>query len=90
MSDTDRERKKECMKNYYHKRKNFLNHLINCFVFSISLEDIYRLIKRFDPNKASRQDEIYAKILKFCIPSVCKPLTLIFKSCLGCKDFPSV
>ena len=29
MSGTDRERKKEYMKNYYYKRKNLFNHLIN-------------------------------------------------------------
>ena len=29
MLDADRESKKEYMKNYYYKRKNLLNHLIN-------------------------------------------------------------
>ena len=29
MSDEDRERKKSYMRNYYYKRKNLLNHLIN-------------------------------------------------------------
>ena len=30
MSDVNREIKKKHMKNYYYKRKNLLNHLINC------------------------------------------------------------
>ena len=30
MSDKDRERKRENMRNYYYKRKIFLNYLINC------------------------------------------------------------
>ena len=29
MSDADRQRKKEYMKNYYYKRKNLLNNLID-------------------------------------------------------------
>ena len=29
MSDEDREKKKSYMRNYYYKRKNLLNHLIN-------------------------------------------------------------
>ena len=29
MSDADRERKKESMKNQYYERKNLLNHLID-------------------------------------------------------------
>ena len=29
MSDEDRERRKIYMENYYHKRKNLLNHFIN-------------------------------------------------------------
>ena len=31
MSDADRESKKEYMKSYYYKGKQFLNHLINHF-----------------------------------------------------------
>ena len=30
MTDQDRATKKEYLKNYYHKRKNLLNHLISC------------------------------------------------------------
>ena len=30
MSEKERERKKEYMRNYYHKRKNLLNRVINC------------------------------------------------------------
>ena len=30
MSDTDRVRRKEYMKNYYYKRINLLSHLVNC------------------------------------------------------------
>ena len=29
MFNVDRERNKECMKNYYYKRRNLLNHLMN-------------------------------------------------------------
>ena len=30
MSDADRKREKEYMRNYYYKRKKLSNHLINC------------------------------------------------------------
>ena len=29
-------------------------------------------------------------MLKLCVPSVCKPLTLLFKNCLASRHFPDV
>ena len=51
--------------------------------FSISSEVIFQLIKNLDPNKAHGHDEISLKMLKLCAPSICKPLTLLFESCLA-------
>ena len=29
-------------------------------------------------------------MLKLCVPSICKPLTLLFDNCLASEDFPNV
>ena len=54
--------------------------------FNISSEVVFQLIKHLDPNKAHGHDEISVK--KLCAPSVCKPLTLPFESCLASEHFP--
>ena len=69
-----------------------LNHLTDDKLssFSISSEVIFQLIKNIDPNKDHGHDKIYAKILKLCAPSICKPLTLLFENCLASGEFPNV
>ena len=45
-------------------------------------DDIATLIKNLDPNKARVHDMISIRMLKLCGESVCKPLDLLFQSCV--------
>ena len=45
-------------------------------------DDIATLIKNLDPNKAHVHDMISLRLLKLCGESVCKPLDLLFQSCV--------
>ena len=51
-------------------------------------EDILRIINNLDPNKAHGHDEISIRILKICGDSICRPLNIIFKTCLRISKFP--
>ena len=48
-----------------------------------STEDILQIINNLDSNKAHGHDEISMRMLKICGSSVCKPLQIIYKSCLN-------
>ena len=69
-----------------------LNHLTDDKLssFNISSEVIFQLIKNLDPNKAQGHYEISLKMLKLCVPSVCKPLTLHFENCHVSSYFSDV
>ena len=58
--------------------------------FNISPEVIFQLIKSLDLNKGHGYDEISVKMLKLCVPLICKPLTLLFENCLTSGNFPDV
>ena len=45
-------------------------------------DDIVKVIKNHDPNKAHGHDMISIRMMKICDASICKPLELIFRSCL--------
>ena len=49
---------------------------------SFTCDDIATLIKNLDPNKAHGHDMISIRMLKLCGKSICKPLDLIFQSCI--------
>ena len=51
-------------------------------------DDILKIIKKFDPNKAHGHDMISIRMVKLCDVCLCKPLELIFKSCLESRKFP--
>ena len=53
-----------------------------------SVEDI-KNINKLDSNKAHGDDMISIRMLKLCDKSICKPLSIIFKSCLTQGIFPS-
>ena len=53
-----------------------------------SVENI-KNISKFDSNKAHDDDMISIRMLKICDNSICKPLSIIFKSCLTQGIFPS-
>ena len=51
-------------------------------------DDILRIINNLDPNKAYDHDEISIRMLKICADSICRPLSIIFKTCLRTGIFP--
>ena len=52
-------------------------------------DDILKIIKNLDPNKAHGHDMISIRMIKICDTSICKPLELIFRSCLENGKFPT-
>ena len=54
-----------------------------------SVEDIKNIISNLDSNKAYGDDMISIRMLKLCDKSICKPLSIFFKSCLMQGIFPS-
>ena len=58
------------------------NNILDTIIFS--KEDICKIIKNLDPNKAHGHD-----MIKLCSISICKPLEIIFQNCLRSGKFPS-
>ena len=56
---------------------------------NFSCGDIATLINNLDPNKAHGHDIISIRLLKLCGKSICKPLDLIFQSCMKQGKFPT-
>ena len=54
-----------------------------------STNDILKIIRNLNPNKAYGHDMISIRMLKICDESICKPLSIIFRSCLENGKFPS-
>ena len=54
-----------------------------------SNNDILKIIRNLDPNKAHGHDMIRTRMVKICDDSIYKPLKLIFQSCLESGKFPS-
>ena len=65
----------------------YYNNILDTIVFS--KEDIYKIIKNLDPNKAHGHDMISIRMIKLCGISICKPLEIIFQNCLRSGKFPS-
>ena len=53
-----------------------------------STGDILKVINNLDSNKAHGEDKIGIRMLKLCAWSVCRPLQIIYKSCLDRRKFP--
>ena len=51
-------------------------------------ENILGIMNNLDPNKADGHDEISIRMLKICGDSICRPLNIIFKTCLRTGKFP--
>ena len=51
--------------------------------------DILRIINNQDSNKAHGHDMISIRMLKLCGEAICRPLNIIFKTCLNTGKFPS-
>ena len=54
-----------------------------------SINDILKIIRNLDPNKAPGHDMISIRMVKICDDCIRKPLKLIFQSCLESGKFPS-
>ena len=54
-----------------------------------SHDDVFKIIRNINPNKPHGRDIISIRMVKVCDDSICKPLKLIFKSCLESGQFPS-
>ena len=63
------------------------NNILDIIVFS--KEDIYKIIKNLDPNKAHGHDMISIRMIKLYGISIYKPLEIIFQNCLRSGKFPS-
>ena len=50
---------------------------------------ILKVIKNLEPNEAHGHDMISIRMIKICDTSICKPLELIFRSCLENGKFPA-
>ena len=59
------------------------------FKITFNRNDIATIIRSLDPNKAYGYDMISIRMLKICDKSICKPLELIFQSCIKHKKFPN-
>ena len=57
--------------------------------FHIEDEEIYKLIRTLDINKAHGHDEVSIRMLKLCDKSIVKSLSIIFKNCKLKKTFPN-
>ena len=64
------------------KRRN------NLSTISFTKDDIAKIIKNVNPNKAHGFNMISIRMLKICGDSILKPLELIFKSCIESGKFP--
>ena len=51
-------------------------------------DDIAKIIRSLDQNKAHGHDEISIRMIKLCASSISKPLHLIFRNCLETESFP--
>ena len=58
--------------------------------FNIEDEDIYKIIKTLDINKAHGHDEVSIRMLKLCDKSIVKPLSIIFNNSKRKNTFPNL
>ena len=58
--------------------------------FNIEDEDIYKIIKTLDINKAHGHDEVSIRMLKLCDKSIVKPLSIIFNNYKLKNTFPNL
>ena len=68
-----------------------INHILQKLSSSnIEDEDIYRIIKTLDINKAHGHDKLSIRILKLCDKSIVKPLSIIFNNRKLKTTFPNL
>ena len=55
---------------------------------NFTVDDILSVIRKLDPGKAHGHDQISICMLQTCDKAICKPLHLIFSSCIDSVIFP--
>ena len=70
---------------------NSSNSVFNVSLSSIQFEDqdIPKIIRSLNYNKAHGYDDIFIRLLKICNSSIVRPLSIIFKNCLQTGTFPN-
>ena len=56
---------------------------------NFSTDEISKIINNLDPNKVYGHDMFNIRMIKLCVNSICKPLSIIFNDCLKEGKFPS-
>ena len=56
--------------------------------FEFCTDDIVKIIKSLDPNKAHGHDEISIRMITLCATSIAKPLPILFRNCFENQCFP--
>ena len=56
---------------------------------NFSTDDVLKVIRNLNPNKTHGFDIINIRMVKICDTSICRPLKLIFQSCLESGKFPT-
>ena len=51
-------------------------------------DDILNVIRKLDPSKVHEHDQISIRMVQICDKAICKPLHLIFSSCIESGIFP--
>ena len=52
-------------------------------------DDILNVIRKLDPSKTHGHDQISIRMVQICDKAICKPLHLIFSSCIEPGIFPT-
>ena len=71
------------------KKKNKKNTRESLTTIDCSNNDILKIIRNLDPNKAHGHDVISIRMVKICDDFICKPLKLMFQSCSESDKFTS-
>ena len=62
-----------------------------CFsTFNFADDEILKIIRALDINKAHGHDEISVRMIKICDDAIIEPLSLIYKNCIENGTFPAI
>ena len=62
-----------------------------CFsTFNFADDEILKIIRALDINKAHGHDEISVRMIKICDDAIIEPLSLIYKNCTENRTLPTI
>ena len=62
-----------------------------CFsTFNFADDEILKIIRALDINKAHGHDKISLRMIKICDDAIIEPLSLIYKNCIDNRTFPTI